>query len=119
MFNCELQNRECERRAERQHPGTDPCSAYSRCRAKKMCEASRCVCLRTHGSADPALIEEAQAMCYAVFRPHAGNSCNRYIDACGEWSQAQQQKPKPKPDPVPPAHAPGTPQPLRPNQLPR
>jgi hypothetical protein len=115
MFDCERRFRECEMRAERQSPGDDPCSAYSRCQAAKMCEASRCVCLRTHGSEDPALITEAQAVCFAVLRPHAGNSCDRYIDACLAWSQAQHQKPEPDP----PAHPPGTAQPLPPDQLPR
>ncbi len=115
MFDCERQYRECEMRARRQNPGNDPCSAYSRCQSAKMCEASRCVCKRTHGSADPALAAEAQAMCYAVLKPHAGNSCDRYIDACTAWFQAQHQKPKPKP----PAQDPGAPKPLPPDQLPR
>jgi hypothetical protein len=115
MFDCELQHRECERRAEKQNPGDDPCSAYSRCQSIKICEASRCVCQRTHGSTDPALAAEARAMCYAMLRPHAGNSCDRYIKACTAWSQAQQQKPKPEP----PAHHPGMAQPLPPDQLPR
>ncbi|MBN2429225.1 MAG: hypothetical protein JXK94_12890 [Deltaproteobacteria bacterium] len=115
MFDCERQYRECEMQVRKQNPGNDPCAAYSRCQSAKMCEASRCVCMRTNGNPDPALATEAQAMCYAVLKPHAGNSCDRYINACLAWSQAQHQKPKPKP----PAQHPGTAQPLPPDQLPR
>lgn len=105
MFDCEIQARECEMRAREQSHGNDPCSAYSRCQAIKMCEAQRCVCKRTHGSADPALTYEAQAMCYAILKPHAGNSCDGYIDACTAWFNAQHpQKPKPqKPKPQKPS----------------
>ena len=53
-FNCEAMHHSCLRQAEKQNPGDDPCSAYSRCQSAKMCEQARCICNRSGGSEDPA-----------------------------------------------------------------
>lgn len=124
MFDCEIQARQCEMAANEQTPGNDPCAAYARCQSRKQCEASRCVCKRTHGSADPALAQEAMAMCHALLSPHGPNACDRYVKACQDWGNQQHQKPKPQkpggPTTTPAQPQPGTPaQPLPPDQQPR
>ncbi|SDG75605.1 hypothetical protein [Roseospirillum parvum] len=111
---CEMDYRRCERDAQRQARGDDPCSAYSRCQAVQQCEASRCACLRTGGHDDPALKAEAQAVCFAVIRPHGGNSCDRYIDACIKWREAETEAPV-----TAPGNAPDGPSYLPPEALPR
>ena len=123
-LDCEAINLRCQQQADKVNPGDDPCSAYSRCQSLKMCEQGRCMCHRTGGSSDPALAEEAAAMCNAVLRPHGPNSCDRYVKACQAWIDAQHQKPDPPQNQTPPQHPaqpqPGMPaQPLPPDQLPR
>ena len=115
---CEIEFRRCEHRVEKQNTGDDPCSAYSRCQEGKSCGADRCICLRTHGSADPALAQEAAAMCFAIISPHGPNACDRYADACMAWFNAQQQQP-PQTQPPISATPPGVAQPLPPDQTPR
>jgi len=121
--DCEISFRLCERDVEEQNPGSDPCSAYSRCQSAKMCGASRCICLRTHGSEDPALAQEAAAMCFGVLSPHGPNTCDRHVEACQDWFNAQHQKPDPPQGQTPPTPAhpqPGMPDvPLPPDQLTR
>ncbi|MBT3358977.1 MAG: hypothetical protein HN403_05060 [Rhodospirillales bacterium] len=118
--DCEIESRKCERRVEAQNPGTDPCSAYQRCQEGKMCGADRCICLRTHGSADPALAQEAAAMCFGIISPHGPNTCDRYVEACQAWFNTQhQQTHPPQPQPSNPATPPGVAQPLPPDQTPR
>ena len=122
-FNCESIHRSCLSQADKVNPGKDPCSAYSRCQSKKMCEQSRCICLRSGGSEDPALIEEATIMCNLLTSPHGPNSCDSYVKACQAWYDQQNAKPDPPQDQPPqtPAHPqPGMPDvPLPPDQQPR
>ena len=115
--DCEIQYRTCTRDAERNNPGKDPCSQYSRCQQAKQCEAARCVCNRTGGSADPALGQEAALMCTMLMSPNGPNACDQYIDACKAWVDSQYQNTTP---PTPATPQPGMPsQPLPPHTQPR
>lgn len=122
-LDCEAIHLRCRQQADSVTPGNDPCSAYSRCQSRQMCEYGRCICHRTGGSGDPALAEEAAAMCSAVLRPHGPNSCDRYVKACQAWSDAQHDQPDPPqstPPQTPAQPQPGMPDvPLPPDQLPR
>ncbi len=122
-LDCESIYFSCQKNAEKMTPGDDPCSAYSRCQSRQMCEQGRCICHRTGGSGDPALAEEATAMCNAILRPHGPNSCDRYVKACQKWMDAQHTKPEPpqnQPPQNPAQPQPGMPaQPLPPDQQPR
>ena len=87
-MSCAMDYSRCEREADSQHHGgptsSQPaaCKAYTRCQAKAQCRANKCVCDRTHGSADPALAQEATAMCNVIVTPHGPNGCDRYAEPC-------------------------------------
>ena len=110
-MGCAAEYSRCERNADSQSHGggsaSQPaaCAAYARCQAKAQCRADKCICDRTHGSADPALAQEAASICFAVVSPHGPNGCDRYAEQCVAAMNAAAHPPAAQP--VPPQTQPG------------